>query len=117
MSFSRAAAVIGLCLASAGATQTSEASVAKGEVIACLAEMESETTWNQCRGMMFAPCADHAVGGEGHLACLTEEQTGWRAVLDERTTQLNDRLTTTGTAELSACLAGQSTSPYCALKD
>jgi len=129
-------------------------------VISCLGNMERETTWDQCRNLMFSPCDPHADGDAAHLACQSSQREGWRLHLDGETEDLNPRLPTEGNTKLtgildqwfgyvgqkcaevseakkaisakaaeicceftglatqfSACLSGNSTSPYCILKD
>jgi hypothetical protein len=51
-------------------------------VVSCLGNMAGETTWGQCRNLMFALRAVHPVGGDGHLACLTAQREGWRLQLN-----------------------------------
>lgn len=73
-------------------------------VISCLGNMEGETSRDQCRNRMFAPCVAHSVGDAAHLACLTRQRGGWRLHLDGETEVLNARLTTEGNTELTGIL-------------
>ncbi|MDR6264424.1 hypothetical protein [Roseobacter sp. N2S] len=133
------------------------------QAVACLSTMGAQTTWDQCRGALFEPCAQDAVGSAPHLACLQVQKTDWRGHLDAKTEVLNARLTPEGSGQLSellgqwfgfvgnkcsavaqakadisadaamlgceisefaglatefdSCLQGDSTSPYCTLKE
>lgn len=74
------------------------------DVLSCFDQMGVSTEWNQCLNTMFAPCAELQVGGEGHLACLSEQRENWRAAKFRAETQVLERLTEGGLAELSGLM-------------
>ncbi len=73
-------------------------------VLQCLSLMETETTWPQCRTMIFKPCQDHTVGSDDHLGCLETEKTGWQTAMDTRRELLDQKLTANGSAMLADLL-------------
>ena len=66
--------------------------------LACLENLDTTSTWNQCLGQLFAPCLGDDVGSESHSRCQITEFAGL-------------------TGEYAACLEGRSTAEYCILKD
>ncbi|WP_069299710.1 hypothetical protein [Neptunicoccus sediminis] len=99
----RAIAVCLLSVASlpAAAQESSE----QTRVVACLSGMEQgQTSWPECRSLLFHPCETFPVGGEDHLTCLAEQKADWRAHLDATTLTLNARLTAEGSGQLTDLL-------------
>ena len=76
------------------------------QVLDCVSRMEVQTTWDQCRRLMFLPCEPHAVGSAQHLACLDEEKLHWTKIRDGFHAAVLERLTSTGGAMLTD-LTGQ----------
>lgn len=71
----------GLCAIGANA-QANELPNEHINALACLEVMETKTTWSQCLGMIFQPCAPFEVGSDNHLSCLREERTNWSESLE-----------------------------------
>ena len=76
------------------------------EVLTCLEAMSVDTTWGQCVTLLFAPCAELAVGSEDHVSCLTDEHRAWQGAMDGERTRLLAGLTSAGASELTE-LMGQ----------
>ena len=74
------------------------------EVLECIETLDTQTNWNQCLTLMFAPCADLAVGSDLHVGCLGAERVAWRDVMDAHREALFDRLTPGAADELSALM-------------
>lgn len=75
-------------------------------VLDCVSRMDAQTTWDQCRRLMFLPCESHKVGSESHLTCLNEEKLHWTKIRDGFHTALVGKLNSTGSAMLTD-LTGQ----------
>ena len=86
--------------------QQTPLSEAQAQVTSCLFAMGGETTWPQCAGLMFAPCADQEVGTDGHVACLQAEQNAWQGAMMGQVSLLSDILTTDGSNELTQLMGG-----------
>lgn len=74
------------------------------DVLTCFDGIGTDTEWNQCLNIMFAPCAAEDVGSTGHIGCLTDERDGWRATKVATEAQVLDRLTEDGLTELSSLM-------------
>ncbi|WGI23382.1 hypothetical protein [Amylibacter sp. IMCC11727] len=98
------AASIAGCTAFASAAQASETETRQTQTVACLSKMDNGTTWEQCRTMMFEPCAELELGSAPHLACLKSEKADWRVHLDANITKLNSSLSMDGAAQLTELL-------------
>jgi hypothetical protein len=70
-------------------------------VLACFENLEESTTWEQCVGLMFQPCAGEDVGTKAHVACLEGEQDSWRGTLDTLQADVFDAISTQGATELT----------------
>ncbi len=70
-------------------------------VLACLAQIGEETTWRECRGMMFAPCQEHSVGTDTHAACLLKQKADWEAKMTSTQELLVEKLTLSGNSMLA----------------
>ena len=44
--------------------------------LACLENLDTTSTWNQCLGQLFAPCLGDDVGSESHVRCQITEFAG-----------------------------------------
>jgi len=88
----------------AGMTQASEAQTRQAQIVACLSTMDKGTTWEQCRTMMFEPCAEMKLGSAPHLACLKDQKADWKMHLDGNITKLNSSLSMDGAAQLTELL-------------
>ena len=78
----------------------------KVEVLACVENLETSTTWAQCTTMMFQPCADEEVGSGGHVACLGGQRTGWQAALETLEAKVFEAITPVAAGELKDLLGG-----------
>lgn len=87
-----------------GAAQASETETRQTQTVACLSKMDAGTTWEDCRTMMFEPCAGQELGSAPHLACLKEQKADWRVHLDANITKLNSNLSMDGAAQLTELL-------------
>ena len=76
----------------------------RADILACVADMETDADWATCRTQMFAGCAEHEAGSPPHVTCLTEDRAGWRETLDRATTDVTDILTGEGATELTQLL-------------
>ena len=76
----------------------------RAEVLDCVSAVGVSTEWNSCLNLAFAPCAEHEVGGEGHLACLTQERTAWEIVSLRAQDAILPRLSPAGVQSLSALM-------------
>jgi len=74
-------------------------------VLDCLARIGDETTWQECRGMMFAPCQEHKIGTDTHAACLLGEKNNWENKLTDIQEELVSKLTKTGNGELAELMS------------
>jgi len=74
-------------------------------VLDCLARIGDETSWQECRGMMFAPCQEHKLGTDTHAACLTGEKNGWESKISDFQEELVSKLTKTGNKILAELMS------------
>ena len=70
-------------------------------VLNCLAQIGEETSWQQCRGMIFAPCGEHTVGTDTHSACLLKQKTDWENEMSNQQEILIEKLTLSGNSMLA----------------
>jgi len=70
-------------------------------VLNCLAQIGEETSWEQCRGMIFAPCQEHKVGTDTHGACLLKQKSEWEAEMQSLQEDLVEKLTPSGNSMLA----------------
>lgn len=80
------------------------ADTAKRDVLRCFEGIGTETEWNQCLSVMFAPCAELEVGSDGHVGCLAQQRENWRIAKIEAERDVLARLTEDGMAELSGLM-------------
>jgi hypothetical protein len=74
------------------------------DVLTCFEGIGSETEWNQCLDIMFAPCSGLEVGSDGHVECLSGEREEWRQAKIAAETEVLERLTDEGMTELSGLM-------------
>ena len=86
------------------AAQASETETRQVQTVACLSKMDTETTWEECRSMMFAPCQELELGSAPHLACLKNEKADWKTHLNKNITVLNSQLSMDGAAQMTELL-------------
>ena len=72
----------------------------QSQVLECVSLIGKKTGWAECRTMMFAPCSEHKVGSDQHVACLSKELVGWRQTMDAKREVMNEKLTLEGNAML-----------------
>lgn len=70
-------------------------------VLNCLAVIGDETSWQECRGMMFAPCQEHSVGTATHQSCLLKQKTDWENEMADQQELLVEKLTLPGNSMLA----------------
>lgn len=70
-------------------------------VLNCLAQIGEETSWQQCRGMIFAPCQEHTVGTDTHSVCLLKQKTDWETEMADQQEMLVEKLTLSGNSMLA----------------
>lgn len=92
-----------LCLAGQGVA-ASEVVIDQGAAFDCLRAMDETTTWGQCLGLTFAPCAVHEVGTRDHGQCLLDLRNLWRDDMEARRAEVMEAITPAGGQALSALL-------------
>ena len=75
-------------------------------VMACLENMGTNSSWNQCLGLIFAPCATDEVGSETHVACLQVQREHWTTSMQLLQTDVTDAITLKSAEDLSEILSG-----------
>lgn len=70
-------------------------------VLNCLALINDTTSWEECRGMMFAPCGEHPVGTDTHGACLLKQKMDWENQMADLQETLVEKLTLSGNSMLA----------------
>jgi hypothetical protein len=89
------------CLAFAQPSFALEIEDEKVLVLACLEQMDNETTWNQCLNLMFQPCVGEVVGSDGHVACLKDERIEWGKVAEKLQREVSAAVTAKGNTQLA----------------
>lgn len=74
--------------------------------MACLENMEGSTTWNQCLGLIFAPCLEDAVGSEAHVFCLQGQRKDWNGSMQLLQSDVTDAITLKSAEDLAKILSG-----------
>ena len=74
--------------------------------MACLENMEGSTTWNQCLGLIFAPCLEDAVGSEAHVSCLRGQRKAWNGSMQLLQSDVTDAITLKSAEDLAKILSG-----------
>ena len=70
-------------------------------VLNCLAVIGEETSWEQCRDMMFASCQEHTIGTATHQSCLLKQKTDWENEMNSQQEVLVEKLTLSGNSMLA----------------
>ena len=98
-----AAALFAFATSSFAETHMSEE---RRTVINCLEAVgvTDDITWNQCVGLMFAPCRGDAPGSDDHAVCLGKEHDAWTAIFQKEQTDVKAMLKPDGEAEISKIL-------------
>ncbi len=96
----RSLAIATMLLAAPATAQDLPVAQDKLVVLACLEQMEITTTWPQCLGLMFEPCAEEVPGSDGHAACLTGVRDEWRGSAKVLQEELMTKVTTNGANQL-----------------
>lgn len=87
-----------------GTAQASESQTRQAQTVVCLSKMDNDTTWEQCRRIMFEPCTKMELGSARHLDCLKEQKAHWKIHLDGNISKLNSSLSMDGAAQLTELL-------------
>jgi len=74
-------------------------------VLDCLATVGDETSWEECRGMIFSPCEEHTAGTTVHLSCLLKQKTDWENRMADTQENLLERLTPEGNSMLAELMS------------
>ena len=74
--------------------------------MACLENMGTSTSWNQCLGLIFAPCVTDEVGSEAHVACLQVQRENWSASMQFLQKDVTDAITLKSAEDLFEILSG-----------
>jgi len=74
-------------------------------VLNCLASVGDETSWPECRGMIFLPCEEHTAGTTVHLSCLLKQKTDWENRMADTQENLLEELTPEGNSMLAALMS------------
>ena len=74
--------------------------------MACLENMEGSTTWNQCLGLIFAPCLEDAIGSEVHVSCLQGQRKDWNGSMQLLQSDVTDAITLKSAEDLIKILSG-----------
>ncbi len=83
----------------------SDVAVQQDVVLDCVARMEVQTTWDQCRTLMFQPCQTDTVGSSEHLSCLTDLRRAWGNRMQDTFATVLDRVSDDGKRSLDELLA------------
>lgn len=93
-------------VASSHATAAGNDVVAQQDmVLDCVARMEVQTTWDQCRTLMFQPCQTDTVGSSEHVSCLTDLRQAWGRRMQDTFVSVSDRVSDDGKRSLIELLA------------
>lgn len=100
--------ILGAVFAFLAGVNVAKADVPKEHIfaLACLENLEISTTWSQCVGLMFAPCAPYDVGSDDHVACLRREKANWNTTMQTLQTNVQQVITPTAAGELVKILSG-----------
>ena len=74
--------------------------------LACLENLGTKSTWNQCLGQLFAPCLGDAVGSESHVRCLKGQREDWSVSMTLLQAEVTDAITLKAATEMSEILGG-----------
>tara|TARA_B110000483_G_scaffold87172_1_gene107627 strand:- start:191 stop:673 length:483 start_codon:yes stop_codon:yes gene_type:complete len=74
--------------------------------LACLENLGTTSTWNQCLGQLFAPCLGDDVGTESHVRCLQGQRENWSVSMTLLQKEVTDAITLKAATEMSEILGG-----------
>ena len=74
--------------------------------LACLENLGTKSTWNQCLGQLFSPCLGDDVGSESHVRCLKGQREDWSASMTLLQAEVTDAITLKAATEMSEILGG-----------
>ena len=74
--------------------------------LACLENLGTKSTWNQCLGQLFAPCLGDDVGSESHVRCLKGQREDWSVSMTFLQAEVTDAITLKAATEMSEILGG-----------
>ena len=74
--------------------------------MACLENMGASTSWNQCLGLIFAPCLEVEVGSEAHVSCLQGQREKWSTSMQFLQKDVTDAITLKTAEDLFEILSG-----------
>ena len=74
--------------------------------MACLENMGASTSWNQCLGLIFAPCLEVEVGSEAHVSCLQGQREKWSTSMQFLQKDVTDAITLKSAEDLFEILSG-----------
>lgn len=94
------------CIFGVAAQAQSSLSKEHINVMACLENMEASTTWNQCLGLIFAPCAGNEIASEAHVACLQAQRKDWNESMQVLQSDVTDAITLKSAEDLAKILSG-----------
>ena len=100
--------MIAAALCTFGGMAQAQSSLPKEHInaMACLENMGTSTSWNQCLGLIFAPCVTDEVGSETHVACLQLQREDWTASMQLLQTDVTDAITLKSAEDLTEILSG-----------
>ena len=74
--------------------------------VACLENMSVSTTWNQCLGLIFAPCSGSEIASEAHLSCLQVQRKDWTGSMQLLQSEVTEMITLKSVEDLTKILGG-----------
>ena len=74
--------------------------------LACLENLDTTSTWNQCLGQLFAPCLGDDVGSESHVRCLQGQREDWSVSMTLLQAEVTNAITLKAATEMSEILGG-----------
>ena len=100
--------MIAAALCTFGAMAQAQSSLPQEHInaMACLENMGASTSWNQCLGLIFAPCLEDEVGSEVHVNCLQDQRENWSASMQFLQEDVTDAITLKSAEDLFEILSG-----------
>lgn len=74
--------------------------------LACLEQMDINTTWEQCVFQIFKECTDHSIGTDDHVACLEDLKEEWNVSVTALQSKVLEDVTPAGGTELLEVFEG-----------
>ena len=72
--------------------------------LACLENLDTTSTWNQCLGQLLAPCLGDDVGSESHVRCLQGQREDWSVSMTLLQAEVTNAITLKAATEMSEIL-------------